>query len=228
MPQTSSGRDVSIASSTTGSVEVLVAKMASRRVSRSSSKKRAFLTARSSTTDSITRSQSARSSSSPVARDPRSGCPRPPPRCASRARPGGRGTSRGPRACRRRSTVERLRTTTSQPDAAATSAMPRPMIPDPTTPTRSITSESYRPVTLAANGVGADDAPPDGEAQVLGSRSAGPQRIRRLELAVATSRPCRRRWSASANATRRPTLRRDARRAQRAALEGDRPQVAHR
>ncbi len=68
MPHTCSGRDVSIASSTTGSVEVLVARIASRRVSRSSSEKSAFLTARSSTTDSMTRSQSARSSSSPVAR----------------------------------------------------------------------------------------------------------------------------------------------------------------
>ena len=59
MPHTCDGRLVTIASSTTGRVEVLVARMPSGFTISSSSAKRAFLTARSSTTDSITRSQSA-------------------------------------------------------------------------------------------------------------------------------------------------------------------------
>jgi hypothetical protein len=49
-PQTRSGRSVCTASSTTGNVEVLVAKMASGCTTCSSSAKRAFLTGRSSTT----------------------------------------------------------------------------------------------------------------------------------------------------------------------------------
>ncbi len=47
----------------------------------------------------------------------------------------------------------RLRTMTSQPDAAETSAIPEPMIPDPTIPTRSMAmDEAYWPVTAAREG----------------------------------------------------------------------------
>ena len=63
-PQTLSGRLVAMAISTTGRVEVLVARMAPSLTMPSSSAKRASLTARSSTTDSITRSQSASADSS--------------------------------------------------------------------------------------------------------------------------------------------------------------------
>ena len=61
MPQTSSGRPVAMAISTTGRVEVLVARMAPALTTESSSAKSAFLTSRSSTTDSMTRSASASS-----------------------------------------------------------------------------------------------------------------------------------------------------------------------
>ena len=61
MPQTRSGRWVAIAISTTGSVEVLVARMPSALTICSSSANSSCLVARSSTTLSITRSQSARS-----------------------------------------------------------------------------------------------------------------------------------------------------------------------
>ena len=86
-PQTRSGRCVCTARSTTGKVEVLVAKMASGCTICSSSAKSAFLTCRSSTTDSITRSHST---SAPrwsvaairaehlVARRGRRACPSPP------------------------------------------------------------------------------------------------------------------------------------------------------
>ena len=70
MPQTSSGRPVSIAISTTGSVDVFVARIAPSFTMRSSSLKRCFLIARSSTIDSSTRSQSASSPRSLTARDP--------------------------------------------------------------------------------------------------------------------------------------------------------------
>ena len=53
MPQTRSGRPVAMAISTTGRVEVLVARIAPGLQMLSSSAKRAFLTARSSTTDSM-------------------------------------------------------------------------------------------------------------------------------------------------------------------------------
>ena len=68
MPQTLSGRPVSIAISTTGSVDVLVARIASSAQIRSSSVKRCFFGARSSTIDSSTRSQSASSPRSVTAR----------------------------------------------------------------------------------------------------------------------------------------------------------------
>ena len=56
IPHTRSGR-LSIAISTTGNVDVLVARTADSWQTRSSSLNRCFLTARSSTIDSITRSQ---------------------------------------------------------------------------------------------------------------------------------------------------------------------------
>ena len=60
-----------MARSMTGSVEVLVARIASGRTTRSSSSKSSRLTDISSTTDSMTRSQSARSSRCVVGRDAR-------------------------------------------------------------------------------------------------------------------------------------------------------------
>ena len=135
IPQTRSGRPVSMASSTTGSVDVFVATIVPSGQIRSSSVKRCFLTARSSTTDSTTRSTSASASRS-VAVVTR-------PRICSRS-----SSVRFPfSTCRasdfsRRTTVAsaldwlRLRRTTWWPVAAATSAMPEPMIPEPTIPTR--------------------------------------------------------------------------------------------
>ena len=61
MPQTRSGRPVAMASSTTGRVDVLVARMVPGLQMLSSSANRAFFTPRSSTTDSITRSTSTSS-----------------------------------------------------------------------------------------------------------------------------------------------------------------------
>ena len=70
MPHTSSGRPVSMAISTTGSVDVFVARIPPSATMRSSSLKRCFLVGRSSTIDSITRSQSARAPRSDTAVDP--------------------------------------------------------------------------------------------------------------------------------------------------------------
>ncbi len=67
MPQTRPGLWTSIAISMTGSVDVLVARMASSRHTWLRSTNSSFLVVRSSTTDSITRSQSARAFRSPVA-----------------------------------------------------------------------------------------------------------------------------------------------------------------
>ena len=67
MPHTRPGLWVSTAISMTGRVEVFVARIASSRQTWLSSTNRAFLVARSSTTDSMTRSQSARSLSTEVA-----------------------------------------------------------------------------------------------------------------------------------------------------------------
>ena len=66
-PHTCDGREVAIASSMTGNVEVFVARMALGCTIASSSANRAFFTARSSTTDSITRSQPASADSWSVA-----------------------------------------------------------------------------------------------------------------------------------------------------------------
>ena len=60
-PQTRSGREVSIASSMTDSVEVFVARIASGFTTAFSSRKTARFTSRSSITDSMTKSQSDRS-----------------------------------------------------------------------------------------------------------------------------------------------------------------------
>ena len=137
MPQTRSGRSVTIAISTTGSVDVLVARIADGVHTRSRSRKRSCLVARSSTIDSSTRSHAASSSSAvtaPPGRAPRRRWRR---RCGPSS-PAGRATRRGRRASRRRRPGDRLRSTTSKPAAAATSATPAPMIPEPTTPMRLI------------------------------------------------------------------------------------------
>ena len=137
MPQTRSGRSVAIAISTTGSVEVLVASSVSGLQMLSSSAKRSFLTVRSSTTDSMTRSTSTSSPRWVVARTR--------PRTASASAwvrfslatclPSERSS-----AATMASAPDwlRLRRITSMPEAAATSAMPEPMIPEPTIPTRLI------------------------------------------------------------------------------------------
>ena len=102
---------------------------------RSSSLKRSFLVARSSTIDSITRSQSASS--------PRSVTARTRPSTASRSASSSFPRSTclasdfsSPATIGRRALSERLRSITSKPALAATSAMPEPMIPEPTIPTR--------------------------------------------------------------------------------------------
>ncbi len=136
-PQTLSGRPVCMASSMTGRVEVLVARMVWSAVIRSSSLKSSFFTARSSTTDSMTRSTSFRAARSDVP--------------VTRARASSRSSSvflpfstwrlrDFSRAARVASAVDwlRERRTTSKPLVAAVSAMPEPMIPDPTIPTRAI------------------------------------------------------------------------------------------
>src|SRR5581483_1432831 len=136
-PHTRSGRPVSIASSMTGRVEVLVAMMAPSWTMRSSSLKRWRLVGRSSTIDSMTRSQSLRSARSEVAvtRDrvafasPSSSLPRSTCLASDFSSPV---TMRSAVAC------WRDRSTTSWPALAATSAMPEPMMPDPTIPTRLI------------------------------------------------------------------------------------------
>ena len=104
----------------------------------SSSAKRAFLTARSSTTDSMTRSTSASS--------PRCGGGRDPGRDSSRVRLGalallhllGQRLAPGRPPWRRRWPGCGCAAPPRSPAAAATSAMPEPMIPDPTIPTRLI------------------------------------------------------------------------------------------
>ena len=151
MPHTWSGRWVAIASSTTGSVDVLVARIAAGLTIWSSSANSARLTARSSTTLSMTRSQSASVPRWSVA------ATRPSDvvalvrssfalaTCLSRL-----ARTRRPR--RRRRPRYRERTTTSNPALAATSARPDPMIPDPTIPTDVISpigaQLSYPPVTI--------------------------------------------------------------------------------
>ena len=93
-----------------------------------------FFTARSSTTDSSTRSQSCERvevvGGGDPGRDLLGG--RSPRACP--ARPAWRATSRGRRPWRRRVSCWRDRRITSMPALAATSAMPDPMIPDPTMP----------------------------------------------------------------------------------------------
>ena len=123
--------------------------------SASSSANSAFLTSRSSTTDSITRSQSARSASSAVA--------------VMRAEDGrplgllqlalgdllGQALVDARPGWRRPWPAVRDRSTTSYPAWAATSAMPAPMIPDPTMPTRSTSmGRRYSPVGSVTNGLG--------------------------------------------------------------------------
>src|SRR5674476_1146280 len=136
-PHTLSGRPVCMASSTTGSVEVLVAKMVLSSVTRSSSLKSSFLTAKSSTTDSMTRSTSLSAERSEVP--------------VTRARAASRSSSLFlpfstcrfsdfSRAAKVASAVAwlRERKITSKPLTATASAIPEPMIPEPTIPTRAI------------------------------------------------------------------------------------------
>ena len=137
MPQTLSGRPVCMAISMTGSVEVLVARMAWSSVMRSRSPNSCFFTSRSSTTDSMTRSQACRASRSelPVTR------PSAWSRSSSVFLPFSTCRfSDFSRAASVASAVDWLRdrSTTSKPLTAAVSAMPDPMIPDPTIPTRAI------------------------------------------------------------------------------------------
>ena len=134
-PHTRSGRCVAMANSTTGRVEVLVAMMASALSTPSSSATSARFTARSSTTDSMTRSQSARSANWSVAVMR----PRMAVRSSSVALPRSTALARlRPRPLTIASALDwvRERTTTSYPARAATSARPAPMMPDPITPTR--------------------------------------------------------------------------------------------
>ena len=124
-----------MASSTTGRVEVFVAMTVWSLQTRSSSWKRCFFTAMSSTTDSITRSHSASSARSEVAVTLLSA----ESRSASWMRPLSTCLARDfSRPARVESAVDcdLERRTTSKPCRAAHSAMPDPMIPDPTMPRR--------------------------------------------------------------------------------------------
>ncbi len=145
MPHTRSGRSVTMAISTTGNVDVLVARIADGVHTRSSSRNSSCLVARSSTIDSSTRSHAASSSSAVTALTR----PRTSAAVASSTRPFF--TCRASDASRPASIASapawvRLRSTTSKPAAAATSATPAPMIPEPTTPTRLIAIETSPPV----------------------------------------------------------------------------------
>ena len=135
MPHTWPGRSVTTAISTTGSVEVFVARMAWGAQILSSSAKSSFLTVRSSSTDSTTMSQSASSL--------RSVTPRTRARAASR--------SASAELALLDLLVQRLLEALDhpvgaglrpaaeddlEPFLAATSAMPEPMVPEPTIPTR--------------------------------------------------------------------------------------------
>src|SRR5438132_2503714 len=136
-PQTFSGRPVCTASSTTGNVEVFVARIVWSSQTLSSSLKSAFLTSRSSTTDSITRSQPA---SSPMCEVPRTReivSARSPSESLPRSTCLTSDFSSAATIARAVSCL-RDRTTTSWPDRAAHSAMPAPMMPEPTIPTRLI------------------------------------------------------------------------------------------
>ena len=142
MPHTFSGRPVSIASSTTGSVDVLVAITVWSLHTRSSSWKRCFFTAMSSTTDSITRSHSASSARSEVAVTRL----RAASRSASWTRPFSTCLARDfsmPARVESAVDCDLERSTTSKPCSAAHSAMPDPMIPDPTMPRRVTDMERY-------------------------------------------------------------------------------------
>src|SRR3954451_22890138 len=135
MPQTRSGRPVSMASSTTGRVDVLVAMIVPSPQMRSSSLNRCRFGAMSSTMDSITRSQAASSPRSEVAVTR----PRVAVRSSSESFP--RSTClpsdfSSPATMASAVACCRLRSTTSMPLRAAISAMPEPMMPEPTMPTR--------------------------------------------------------------------------------------------
>ena len=137
MPHTRSGFSTVVASSTTGRVEVLVAMMAVLDTTSPRRPTSSFFTARSSTTDSSTRSQSARAWRSwwAVTRLSTSLA------AVSSMRPFSTCLARDlSRAATMASAVSCLRDrrTTSMPALAATSAMPAPMIPEPTMPRRSI------------------------------------------------------------------------------------------
>ena len=134
-PHTLSDFCVSMAISITGSVEVLVARMASSLHTSLSSRNSSRLVARSSTIDSITRSQSARSCRRGGGGDPGQGgvavlgassLPRSTCLASDLSR---EATMASADAC------WRDRRTTVWPLLAATSAMPEPMIPEPTMPT---------------------------------------------------------------------------------------------
>ena len=135
MPQTRWGRPVSMASSITGRVDVLVARMVCSAQMRSSSLNRCFLAARSSTIDSMTRSQSTRSPRSEVTRTRLSAVSRSSsvslPRSTCLA-----SDFSSPASMASAVSWRRDRRTTSKPFLAAHSVMPEPMIPDPMIPTR--------------------------------------------------------------------------------------------
>ena len=196
MPHTRSGRSVTIAISTTGSVDVFVARIADGAQTRSSSPKRSCFADRSSTIDSRTRSQAASSSSAVTARTR----PRTSAATSSSMRPFF--TWRASDASRPASIASapscvRLRSTTSKPDAAATSATPAPMIPEPTTPMR-LTAIAHVPLWVP---VGERSRLPAGNLSgVIRASWTAPSGVglvsARWEPAAP---PVRSRWSAAAN-----------------------------
>ncbi len=133
IPQTLSGRLVTLAISTTDNVLVLVAKIADGFTIASSSPNSCCLVARSSTTDSMTMSQSAKPVSSTVvlilARMRSRSLASSLPLSTCRARP--------PVICLSAAAADdslRARTIARMPPRAATSAIPAAMMPEPTTP----------------------------------------------------------------------------------------------
>ncbi len=137
-PSTWSGRWVATAISMTGRVEVLVARMASCLTMLSSSANSARLMPRSSTTDSITRSQSTRSPEVVGGADAAEGSVRVVLLELAPLDLLGQGLVSSVATMASALSCLRDRSTTSKPAFAATSAMPDPMMPDPRIPTRSI------------------------------------------------------------------------------------------
>ena len=142
MPMTWSGREVATASLTSGMDEVFEARIASGRVTTwSRTWKISVLICSLSTTASMTRSRSANSPRSVVKLSRSSVASRSSSLILPRSAALSREVVRRVRPISRASPVVSA-TMTSRPDRAHTSAMPAPIWPQPTTPTRSMSVTS--------------------------------------------------------------------------------------